>query len=79
MQIGSYFITKALPCFDAINTLLHQPIYKSGYGYNTKTNKAERIETLLSIFEQEGNIHHPVQNSTFKMVLMHQSYETQKK
>lgn len=35
--------------------------------YNTKTNKAERIETLLSIFEQEGNIHHPVQNSTFKI------------
>jgi len=35
--------------------------------YNTKNNKAEPIETLIKVFEQEGNVNHPIQNSKFKI------------
>lgn len=35
--------------------------------YNTKTNKSENIATLISIFEKEGNINHPIQNQKFNI------------
>ena len=33
--------------------------------YNRKTNKAEKIEALISSFEKEGNATHPIPNSQF--------------
>lgn len=35
--------------------------------YNTKTNKAEKINTLINIFEKEGNSNYPIQHSTFNI------------
>jgi leucyl-tRNA synthetase len=35
--------------------------------YNRKTNKAESVESLVKIFEQEGNINHPIPNSQFQI------------
>ncbi|HEV8287007.1 MAG TPA: DUF559 domain-containing protein [Chitinophagaceae bacterium] len=35
--------------------------------YNRIQNKASRIRELISIFENEGNIHHPVPNSQFQL------------
>jgi len=33
--------------------------------YNRSTQKAESIDSLIKIFEQEGNINHPIPNSQF--------------
>src|SRR5215204_234960 len=35
--------------------------------YNRKTNKTEPIDTLIQIFEQEGNKNHPIPNSQFQI------------
>jgi len=35
--------------------------------YNRKTQKAESIESLIKIFESEGNINHPIPNSQFQI------------
>ena len=35
--------------------------------YNAKTNKAEKINTLINIFEKEGNSNYPIQHSTFNI------------
>lgn len=35
--------------------------------YNRKTNKAEPIDKLVSAFEKEGNINHPVPNASFQL------------
>ncbi|MDH4058881.1 MAG: class I tRNA ligase family protein, partial [Cyclobacteriaceae bacterium] len=35
--------------------------------YNRKKEKAERIAELISIFEKEGNVNHPVPNAKFRM------------
>lgn len=35
--------------------------------YNRKTKKAERISELISIFEREGNINHPVPDAKFEI------------
>ncbi|MFL5741443.1 MAG: leucine--tRNA ligase [Flavisolibacter sp.] len=35
--------------------------------YNRKSNKTEFIETLIRIFEKEGNLHHPIPNSQFQI------------
>jgi leucyl-tRNA synthetase len=35
--------------------------------YNRKANKTEPINTLLSIFEQEGNVNHPIPNTQFQI------------
>jgi leucyl-tRNA synthetase len=35
--------------------------------YNRKTNKAEPIDGLVKIFEQEGNANHPVPNTQFQI------------
>ncbi len=35
--------------------------------YNRKSNKAEHLTTLISIFESEGNGEYPFQNSKFKL------------
>src|SRR6188474_2167486 len=35
--------------------------------YNRKTNKAEKIDTLIKAFEKEGNISHPIPNSQFQI------------
>jgi len=35
--------------------------------YNRKTQKAESIESLIKIFEEEGNINHPIPNSQFQI------------
>jgi leucyl-tRNA synthetase len=35
--------------------------------YNRKNNRTESIDTLIKIFEQEGNINHPVPDSKFEI------------
>ncbi|MGE5518393.1 MAG: leucine--tRNA ligase [Candidatus Dadabacteria bacterium] len=35
--------------------------------YNRKNKKTEKIETLISSFEKEGNINHPLPNSQFQI------------
>lgn len=35
--------------------------------YNRKTNKAEPIDKLVSVFEKEGNINHPIPNASFQL------------
>jgi len=35
--------------------------------YNRKTNKAEPIDKLVSAFEKEGNINHPIPNASFQL------------
>lgn len=35
--------------------------------YNRKTNKTESIDTLIKLFEEEGNVHHPIPNSGFQI------------
>jgi len=35
--------------------------------YNRKTQKAESIESLIKIFEEEGNVNHPIPNSQFQI------------
>ncbi len=35
--------------------------------FNRKKEKAERISELITIFENEGNANHPIQNSKFKI------------
>lgn len=35
--------------------------------FNRKKEKAERISELISIFENEGNANHPIQNSKFRI------------
>jgi leucyl-tRNA synthetase len=35
--------------------------------YNRKTNKAESIDSLIKIFETQGNINHPIPNSQFQI------------
>ncbi len=35
--------------------------------FNRKKEKAERISELISIFEREGNVNHPIPNSKFKI------------
>jgi leucyl-tRNA synthetase len=35
--------------------------------YNRKTNKAESIDVLIAAFEKEGNINHPIPDSSFQL------------
>ena len=35
--------------------------------YNRKANRTEHIDTLIKIFEEEGNINHPVPNTQFQI------------
>src|ERR1043165_9977967 len=35
--------------------------------YNRKTNRTEPIDTLIKIFEEEGNGNHPIPNSQFQI------------
>ena len=35
--------------------------------YNRLSQKAESIESLINIFEQEGNVNHPIPNSQFRI------------
>src|SRR5689334_7131254 len=35
--------------------------------YNRKTNKTEKIDGLIQIFEKEGNVNHPIPNSLFQI------------
>ncbi|MFL5774551.1 MAG: leucine--tRNA ligase, partial [Flavisolibacter sp.] len=35
--------------------------------YNRKTNRTEVIENIIKIFEQEGNVSHPIPNSQFQI------------
>src|SRR5215203_922329 len=35
--------------------------------YNRKTNRTENIDTLIKIFEEEGNINHPVPDARFEL------------
>jgi len=35
--------------------------------YNRNTNKAESIASLITVFEKEGNLHHPIPNTQFQL------------
>ncbi len=37
--------------------------------YNRNTNKAEPIDRLITVFEKEGNINHPVPDSKFELLV----------
>ena len=40
--------------------------------YNRKTNETESIDTLINLFETEGNISHPIPNVNFQLAIGYQ-------